>query len=252
MKVMRRILTVVLCLMMALATISPASAADVAKGADTKLYVDSKNVEPGETFEVTIYLENITLPDGAIGCDIPLQYDASHLELVKVECIFPEQWDSFGLSLCKNPAVNGENPFWLRCVCNAKDLLVNKNRNIKEDKAIGFIATFKAKKPGSTIIQTLEKVGYQTAYVVNADKKVTNYGLNTDSVTITVAGKLGDINDDGYVDSYDAYLALRCNAQLDKFSDIQKLMGDVNGDGAVTPLDASLILQYDAGLLSSF
>ncbi len=59
----------------------------------------------------------------------------------------------------------------------------------------------------------------------------------------------GDVNSDGYIDCFDAFLILRYDAG---FTDKQCNMAvaDVNHDGKITTLDASLILQYDAGLIS--
>jgi len=59
---------------------------------------------------------------------------------------------------------------------------------------------------------------------------------------------LGDVNDDGDVNSLDALYVLQFDADL-----IQTLpnqpSGDVNENGRVNSIDAALILQYEAGLL---
>ncbi len=256
MKNLKNVVIMLLCLVLVIPAINAMPVSAVEKGADSVIYPEKTKVSVGETFQVTIYLENITVPDGAIGCDIPVKYDSTKLELVNRECIFPDEWDHYGLSLCKKTLE--ENPYWLRCVCNSKDLIINKNRNIKDDKKIGFIVTFKAKGTGVTAIETLETVGYQTAYVVNADTGVTNYGVGGDKVEITVkkadgiVGKIGDISGDGYTDSFDALLALKADAKMITLNETQLFLGDVNDDGKVSPLDASLILRYDAGLIREF
>jgi hypothetical protein len=59
---------------------------------------------------------------------------------------------------------------------------------------------------------------------------------------------VGDVNDDGAVDSRDALLILQFNARL-----VTSLMNapsaDVNRDGRVDAIDAKLVLHYSAGLI---
>ncbi len=254
MKIVKKAMILVLCFLLAVPAVS-VSAVDVEKGADAKVYADVTGVKVGETFTVTVYLENLTIPDGAIGCDIPVQYNGDVLELVDRECIFPDCWDRFGVSMYTEVIKPEENPYWLRCVCNSKDLLINTKRNVKEDKELGFKLTFKAKKTGAATIQTVSKVGNLNAYVVNADKSVTNYGLGADKLNIAVTvggGDIGDVSGDGYVDSFDAYLVLSADAMLRTLTDDQKALADSDGSGTVTPFDASLMLRYDAGLISRF
>lgn len=257
MKNFKKILIVVLCFFLLIPAVNTqkVAAVDVTMGADARLYCDRETVKIGETFVVTVWLENITIPDGAIGCDIPLKYDANALELVDRQCIFPDQWEHYGASFCTVTIKPEENPYWLRSVCNSKDLILNKNRNVKADKVLGFTATFRAKASGAAVIETVEKVGYQNAYIVNADKNVTNYGVRGHKITVSVTkngNAIGDISGDGYVDSFDAFLALRADAQLITLTADQKAVADVNRDGKIGTLDASLILQYDAGLISKF
>ena len=60
--------------------------------------------------------------------------------------------------------------------------------------------------------------------------------------------KLGDVNNDGYVDAVDASQVLaeyanRSVYKLETFSVIQKFVADVNMDGSVTALDAAEIMR---------
>jgi len=71
------------------------------------------------------------------------------------------------------------------------------------------------------------------------------------SITPAPYPKMGDINGDGYSDSGDALLALRCAVDDYSITAAQKLVGDVNHDGFVNAGDAVMILRYDAGLLDS-
>ena len=58
---------------------------------------------------------------------------------------------------------------------------------------------------------------------------------------------LGDINEDGKVNSRDAKLALQYYVGKTKLTENQKLAGDVNKDGEINSRDAKLILQYYVG-----
>ncbi len=62
---------------------------------------------------------------------------------------------------------------------------------------------------------------------------------------------IGDASLDGNVNSIDALMILRCNANLTTLTDKQTFAADVSGDGAVNSLDALAILRYNAGTSSS-
>lgn len=63
---------------------------------------------------------------------------------------------------------------------------------------------------------------------------------------------LGDVNEDGAIDYFDAMAVLQYDAELIELTDIQLLAGDVNHDGSVDSFDAVKILQYDAELIGDF
>lgn len=70
----------------------------------------------------------------------------------------------------------------------------------------------------------------------------------TPTVTPTPVKPLGDVNDDGAVNSVDALLILQFDADL--ISAIANLeSGDVNLNGRINAIDAALILQFEAGLI---
>ncbi len=254
MKTVKRILVLVMCFVL-LAASSAMPATAVEKGADATVYMEGTGVKLGDTFEVKVYLENITIPDGALGCDIPVKYDAEHLELVDRKVICPAQWEYNIYPLYTTVIKPEENPYWLRSVYGGKDLITNKDRNVKEDKALGFTLTFKAKAVGRSYIETVETVGNETAFIVNADTKLTNYGIIPHRVNFAITekgSKLGDVNGTGYVDSFDASLVLRYNVKLIELDINQQALGDVNGDGKASTADASMILRYDVGLINGF
>lgn len=71
------------------------------------------------------------------------------------------------------------------------------------------------------------------------------------TVTVTAKAQLGDVNGDGYIDSADAMLCLRCSVGLAELTEEQKKAADVNHDGLVDAGDAIKILRYDAKLIDS-
>jgi hypothetical protein len=70
----------------------------------------------------------------------------------------------------------------------------------------------------------------------------------TGTPTLALAKPLGDVNDDGHVNSVDALLIVQFDAEL-----LDHLLNapsaDVNLNGIVNSVDAALVLQYTAGLL---
>lgn len=72
------------------------------------------------------------------------------------------------------------------------------------------------------------------------------------ALTVTKSGLLGDANNDGVVDSYDATLILQYLADYIGKEDINYAVCDVDGDGFVDSYDVTLILQYLAEYITSF
>lgn len=72
----------------------------------------------------------------------------------------------------------------------------------------------------------------------------------TPTRTATPEKALGDVNDDGFVDSLDALFLLQFEADLlDSLPNPDS--ADVNEDGDINVFDAALVLQFTAGLLGS-
>lgn len=65
-------------------------------------------------------------------------------------------------------------------------------------------------------------------------------------------GILGDVNDDGYVNSIDAMLIAQYDAWIIGADALNMSVADVNGDGYVNSIDAMLIAQYDAWIIDKF
>lgn len=59
---------------------------------------------------------------------------------------------------------------------------------------------------------------------------------------------LGDVNQDGKVDSIDALRILQVNVGLYELTETERLAADMNRDGEIDSIDALLILQKNAGI----
>lgn len=102
------------------------------------------------------------------------------------------------------------------------------------------------------IIESAAAGDYEVNLTVNSMRSESGGKLSP----VVQAGKvsvfdyiLGDVDGDGYVDSWDASLLLRYEAGLIDESTINLSAADVDGDGFVDSWDASLILRYEAGLI---
>ena len=62
---------------------------------------------------------------------------------------------------------------------------------------------------------------------------------------------LGDVNQDGTINSLDASAILMYLVGLTTFTSEQMLIADVDGDGLITSADASYLLQYLVGIIPS-
>ena len=63
---------------------------------------------------------------------------------------------------------------------------------------------------------------------------------------------LGDVNDDGAIDSEDALMALQIFTKIITPTETQRLAADVNRDTTIDSEDALLILRYFVKQITSF
>ena len=63
---------------------------------------------------------------------------------------------------------------------------------------------------------------------------------------------LGDVNDDGTIDSADALLVLKHSVHLLDLDAVQQLAANVNKDNTIDSSDALLILRYSVHLIDKF
>ena len=72
-----------------------------------------------------------------------------------------------------------------------------------------------------------------------------------DEPTKKISGILGDVNDDGVVDSTDALLILRNSIGLETFDETQNFLGDVNFDDTIDSADALSDLRFSVSLIDN-
>lgn len=113
-----------------------------------------------------------------------------------------------------------------------------------------------------TVPASVTEIG---SYAFNYGSSVTVYGYTdyvrdyalrngNKYVSLAVADVLGDVNGDGVIDSFDAYLILVYCAESDEddTSGVTLATADTNKDGKITAYDALLILQYEVDYISGF
>jgi hypothetical protein len=107
--------------------------------------------------------------------------------------------------------------------------------------------------PSATVTETPTPTSVEPTPTVTPTPTITATGVATPTptptatVTPTIAKALGDVNDDGHVNSIDALLIVQFDAELlDHLSNAPS--ADVNVNGIVNSVDAALVLQYTAGL----
>lgn len=162
------------------------------KIADIKLYADEQ-VKQGDEFVVSIYIENITLSDGVVANDLPLYFDADKVTVLAVECVFPKAWSGFGDFFGVNPPVT-EQPYYLRSLPDASDLMTNTAYRITESKAIGYKVKFSADKIGKAEIGIKGDAKNPIMLVAINGEEISNYGANGMTVSVDIVKEIVDVS----------------------------------------------------------
>jgi len=189
----KKLIAAALCLITILAAFSVTAAAESyskleIKVGDVKLYADKESVQVGEMVTVTVYLENVTNSEGILTFDWPLTYDKSKLSFIRMEEIFPASWGPYGEFLgAATPDI--EDPWMLRLVNEAGDLLDNKAYRITADKQMGFKLVFKAVAEGDAFVSVDDHPAHALMMVVYDGKDVYNYGGNGMKLTIKIGAE---------------------------------------------------------------
>lgn len=151
----KRVFSAILCIILAIGVFAiPANALDI--GADTLIVCDAAAM-PGDIVTIEVYVVNIVRPAGILTCDLPFFYDSKLLEFVTVEGIFPKNWDGYGeyLGESEHSKNREDGRVILRAFPEVPELELGTNcpYNVKEDKAMGFRLTFRAKAEGTAKLE---------------------------------------------------------------------------------------------------
>jgi hypothetical protein len=113
--------------------------------------------------------------------------------------------------------------------------------------ASGDTATTKASAASITVNGL--KAG---TFTVSATPSAGGTQLTTGTITVVQTYTLGDVNNDGKINSTDAILVLQHAAKIITLTDAKIIAADINGDGKVNSTDAIKILQYAAKIITHF
>ena len=122
-------------------------------------------------------------------------------------------------------------------------LLVLKNtaeNTAPAEKDILYIDQTTADADGKVSFDTVYPASYQNGKIC----LISSEGKTKDVATIAVSYQLGDVNEDGKINTLDAMRILQYVVKRVKLSDSQLLAANVNGDSTVNTLDAMRILQF--------
>ena len=93
-----------------------------------------------------------------------------------------------------------------------------------------------------------------TYHIYITSDKDSNYNGLTEVATFQYyqSYTLGDVDNNGNINSVDALMTLQYGAELIELTETQKLAANVQKDGYINSVDALKILQYGAGLILTF
>ncbi len=240
---------------------------------DAMLSIADVTGEAGETVEVEVEISN---NPGIIALSFDVEYDASKLKLVKAEdekilgtstSVFGNDLNANPYRLCwddlsdKNNEQNGVLATLtfeiLEDATGAADidLVLNQGSTFNIDFEDVDFAVSGGKvnigESATTTTTTTTSTITTTTTTTTTTAPTTTVTTTTTPPTTELTYMLGDVNDDGMVDSSDASLVLAEYAKIQtggagEFTDIQYKAADVNKDNVVDSSDASKILAYYA------
>ncbi|MBN1214720.1 MAG: dockerin type I repeat-containing protein, partial [Candidatus Lokiarchaeota archaeon] len=105
--------------------------------------------------------------------------------------------------------------------------------------------TWKAIKPGESMLA----IDINVLKDESTADVGTPHGVNSNVIIKSV---MGDVNNDGLIDSVDGLLTAQYYAGLDPEHFLYPERADVNADGFIDIVDALIIIQYVVGLIDTF
>ncbi|MBR6593569.1 MAG: dockerin type I repeat-containing protein [Clostridia bacterium] len=249
----KRFVAVLLALVTLLAFACPIASAE-----ETAFSVSSaanrQTVSQGNMVIITLLVSDVTVEEGLLSLDIPVQFDETVFELVDVEPVYPSVWDmpeDFSYSSARGGTL------WLR-ILNNNDEDFSSAHGCIEGGTMGFRLILRARSDAPLGESTVNVNGDGDLLVISgaaADGECTVVYGSGEGITLNVAefsGIIGDVSNDGKVNSLDAAFILRYDADLTVLDETAIRLADVNSDGKVTSLDAAMVLRFDAGLIKGY
>jgi len=163
---------------------------DDAPVSDLVFVCENTDVKVGDLIEVKVFINNISLEDGIIACDLPLFYDSEALELSYQDAIIPQSWGT-NYSFLFSPN-DGTGYCWLRVVPDVplSEELDFYKYTVTEDDTLGFILVFTAKKTGDTSLEIKHKAD-ENVYMMMVSPELENFPPNGAKLDISVGDGQG-------------------------------------------------------------
>jgi C1A family cysteine protease len=124
--------------------------------------------------------------------------------------------------------------------------LVSGDRK-RQDYQVSVIDSANGDPTGITNLKIIDRTGKEVI------SKVLNDSVDDDTITYSYRlGMMGDIDDSGLIDNYDATKVQQYLAGIETLSNEDLLVGDVDGDNYVSIIDAVWIQRKVLGMISEF
>ena len=242
---MKRILSIILVLALALSVFSVTATAEDAKA---KVYLADTEAWGVVKDETKIYVPIMVEGTIDMQCyDITVTYDKSTLDVVADETVIvlPDGEYSYGVV---NTGTTGTIRF------SGMTVEESAKEATGQIGTICFTVGSRVKKDGTEVLLGLEVVelgfGTEVADIeVDADSVVI---LNKTEATPAPEVTLGDVDLDGNITAADALEVLKHAAKLKTLEGDAAIAADVTKEGTIDSTDALKILQKAAGLIAEF
>ncbi|MBQ6020184.1 MAG: VWA domain-containing protein [Clostridia bacterium] len=219
------------------------------------LTVSSTGSEPGEEIVLAVSIsDNPGINTFSLGFD----YDESVLQLTNVESVsdLGGQFTYSKKAVWLNSSDTDYNGDILKLYFKVLPEAVSGDAKVTLTYNAGDISNYNEDdiffevQPGVVSIQEKQTIPVTTE--APTTEAPTTEAPTTEAPTSepawTEIGPVGDVNQDGKINSMDARLTLRFAAKQQTASGMEKLLADANGDKLVQAKDARLILRYAAKL----
>lgn len=221
----KKLLCLVFTLILVLSFV-PFAASAASNTFGTELVLETEGeIKSGDSFKVTVYVNDIDVADGLLSADLPLKYDADKLEYVSKTEIYPEIWNGKGDNFCADEP-DSAGVYWQRLIYDGfDDGYVDKG--IKDDRLLGVTITFRAVggAQGEAVV----------AIKSDADEQISGAGLDaSEIVSLDGAGSELKVNI-----TYDPSVPVESGDTSVPEGSEGEVVGDVSEEQEISDADAS-------------